>query len=132
MMAPSNLVAMKPKHGEPCNRCGLCCFVALCDPAQYIFRRPETPGPCPALLGTPGNASCGMISAPERFVPVLVMVYGLEETREAARTLINAGEGCDMRINGEENKAYLADQDQKDEARKAKLDHAFNLWTGEL
>src|SRR5262245_60661455 len=90
---PGGMAERKPRHGEPCNRCGLCCTMTLCDVARTVFRRPEKPayGPCPALRlreGIPGEHECGLACEPGK--------YG-----EAARLLIWAGQGCDARINGE-------------------------------
>lgn len=126
--APRALVEMKPPHGSPCNRCGLCCAASLCDIAQMTFRRPETPGPCPALLGSPGNASCGIVEDPARFAPRHVARHGAARTREAALILINAGHGCDMRINGECNDAYLMTMDEHDARNRSKIDAATELW----
>lgn len=38
----------KPAYASPCNHCGLCCTLQLCQAAQMAM--PEAKAPCPALL----------------------------------------------------------------------------------
>lgn len=71
--APRSMVERKPKHGQPCNNCGLCCFISLCPLAQRVFLRAEpvkgrpVRGPCPALLIADDKTSrCGLVLAPSR------------------------------------------------------------------
>lgn len=102
--APRDMIAAKPPHGSPCNRCGLCCTVALCDLGQHMFERPAMPGPCPALRRIPEGYECAFTACP-----------GLPEVmRAAAAVLINAGNGCDMRLDGERNDEYSARMDARD------------------
>lgn len=84
---PRAMMEKKPPHGAPCTRCGVCCYVTLCELARAVFGRAE--GPCPALRFESGNASCGLTTIDN---PALA---------EAARVLIFAGDGCDARFNGE-------------------------------
>lgn len=79
--APREMIALKPAHGAACTRCGLCCFVALCDLSQRVFNLPADAGPCPALTGSVGAASCGLTTLPDA------------ELAAAAALLINAGNG---------------------------------------
>jgi hypothetical protein len=90
-LAPRALMARKPPHGKPCNRCGACCIATLCPLAVHVFRQPVVPGPCPALRWNGPDAVCGLAAAPR--VP--------PDMREAARWLIGADTGCDARFNGE-------------------------------
>jgi len=38
----------KPKYGEQCNGCGLCCELQLCPVAEVAFKGQSAP--CPALV----------------------------------------------------------------------------------
>ncbi|MDH3360094.1 MAG: hypothetical protein OEL55_04415, partial [Desulfobulbaceae bacterium] len=46
----------KPKFTEPCNHCGICCTLQLCEFAEEVF---DTDPPCPALL----EGKCGLVRA---------------------------------------------------------------------
>lgn len=104
-IVPHDMLAAKPTHGSPCNRCGLCCTVALCDLGQHMFQRPKQPGPCPALKRTAAGYECAFTTCPD--IP--------EVMRAAASVLINAGNGCDMRMQGELNEEYSARMNRRDE-----------------
>lgn len=85
----------KPEFGAPCNGCGLCCAVETCPLGMVLFRRRK--GPCPALEWRDGRYVCGVLDAPDRFVPLL-------PRRWAARLVarwIAAGRGCDCRHQAE-------------------------------
>lgn len=87
---PHAIAARKPPHGAPCNRCGLCCIVTLCDLGRHVFHRPRGgAGPCPALSFDADGSRCGLVDS------------GTVSGREAAKWLIGSGTGCDARINGE-------------------------------
>ena len=102
---------MKPPHGSPCNNCGVCCEVSLCKLAAHVFDVPPgTPGPCPALQGSPGAAMCGMVADPGRFMPVRTEAVGAQGMSDAALVVIGAGYGCDARINGEPINQKFYDQ----------------------
>jgi hypothetical protein len=109
---------LKSKHGQPCNRCGLCCRVSLCDLAAAFFRKPrEAPGPCPALRTNPdGQAACGLVAAPQDFYPNAAQLYGKTEMDRAAAFLINQGNGCDMHTSEDFDADY--DIRMESEARR--------------
>jgi len=87
-VAPRLLLEKKPKHGSPCNQCGLCCVAVLCPLGSIVFGK--TNGPCPALQWEDnGDSRCGLVH--ENPGPI----------GEAAAHLIGAGQGCDARFNGE-------------------------------
>jgi hypothetical protein len=86
-VVPRAMLERKPRHGDPCNRCGLCCYAALCDVAKMIHG--NRLGPCPELQWDAGGSRCGLI---ER---------STGEAREDAKLLMNAGAGCDMILRGE-------------------------------
>ena len=64
---PDVLPDNKPKFGEPCNRCGLCCMMQLCEAALLIFRTDNDKGPCPALeWDGQQTTACGLIRSPAK------------------------------------------------------------------
>ena len=108
-MLPRGTLAKKPAHGAPCNRCGVCCLITLCDLGQHVFGHKL--GPCPALRQPPGgDAVCGLTVEPEAFAPRRAMIAGKATLRDAALVLIASGVGCDARCNGEP------------------INHTFNKW----
>ena len=56
----------KPKFGEACNRCGLCCMLQLCEAALLIFGTENDEGPCPALEWDSEQTACGLIRSPAK------------------------------------------------------------------
>lgn len=109
----------KPRHGEPCNRCGLCCRATLCALAQHLFERPPYPGPCPALVKEPGDTySCGILN-----------LCADQDYRDAALLIIGAGLGCDARFNGEpSNRAFNDRLAQWDRDFAEPIAAARRLW----
>jgi hypothetical protein len=108
---PRAMLEQKPRHGDPCNRCGLCCYAALCDVAKLIHG--NRAGPCPELQWDAGGSRCGLI---ER---------STGEAREDAKLLINSGNGCDMILRGEpRNLRYLARLHAADIKNSERLDAA--------
>src|SRR5262245_40292653 len=62
-MPPMNLpVLNKPPFGEPCNGCGYCCAVELCEIAEEYF--PGSTAPCPALEYRDNRSWCGLVTRP--------------------------------------------------------------------
>lgn len=122
--------AMKPPHGQPCNRCGVCCEVSLCPLGAHVFQMPETLGPCPALMGEPGvSTSCGLVVEPEWWAPLLVALYGKDVMSQAASVIVSAGDGCDARINGEPiNHAFNAKLEKRDQEMACAIDVSKALW----
>jgi len=99
---PRALVARKPLHGKPCNGCGVCCMVTVCELGQHVFGI-GVPGPCPGLAWRDGSAVCSVADEPLRHVG---RKNGERDEIAALRLyalhLIGAGDGCDCRINGEQ------------------------------
>lgn len=129
-LVPREMHQRKPAHGKPCNRCGLCCYMTLCDLARSVFKRPEKPamGPCPALrkhAQIPGEYECGLVVEPQLYR------YGIEpkQLSDAAKTLIMAGDGCDARINGEpRDEKFVKHLDRLDAKRTEKIRRAWITW----
>jgi hypothetical protein len=53
------IAPIKPRHGEPCNGCGLCCAAERCPLAVVLIG--DGPAPCPALELDEGRFWCGLI-----------------------------------------------------------------------
>lgn len=89
----------KPLFGSPCNGCGQCCREELCQIAGAVF--PEADAPCPAIRKDGERTICGLIQAPGDYAPVLTSIYGAENMRHAARTLLGVDKGCDAEADDE-------------------------------
>jgi hypothetical protein len=127
---PREAMARKPAHGSPCNRCGVCCMVTICQLGQHLFRREYEDGPCPALKPDGnGEYACDVVRNPQAYAVNLsasIKVYAL---RMAARLIIYADDGCDARFNGEWiNKRYHVECSIRDAKNKPKRDKALKLW----
>jgi hypothetical protein len=122
MAVPHWMASRKPKHGAPCNNCGLCCYTKLCDIGRALFG--DRPGPCPALAwDNNNNSQCNVIAHPEQYTKA-----DPEKARAAAKLLTYAGHGCTMRINGEMNHAFNLRLCSFDAAHRDELQDACTLW----
>lgn len=111
----------KPKHGQPCNGCGLCCMASLCPLGQHVFERPELPGPCPALEFKNGKSECGIVS--------LMTKIGHQDMADAAMLVIGADTGCDARFNGEPpDYSFYEKLKLWDKENSTKIDAALREW----
>lgn len=129
------MVARKPRHGDPCTRCGVCCYATLCAIGHATFGHLNEQfsfgfGPCPALeLDAEGNSACGLADHPERYAPVLTALNGATAMRAAAKTIIAPATGCDCRLNGEaRNLDFNARMAAWDIEHADELRHAKTLW----
>lgn len=90
---------LKPKVGQPCNGCGLCCKIQVCRNGAYVqglvTQLGETvPGPCPALTKMKdGTYSCGIVLQPKRYFKK--HKYREDVLRREFMFVIGAGTGCD-------------------------------------
>lgn len=126
-VAPRGTVASKPPHGQPCNRCGLCCIGSLCPLAQHVFGFEL--GPCPALSFTDAGSVCGLVDAPARHALRKTLENGPVKMSEAAAHLIGAGTGCDARINGEPpDESFYRRLEELDHQKRAQTRVARKLW----
>lgn len=73
----------KPRKGDACNGCGLCCRMQVCLVGQ-MRHGPDTPAPCPSLVESHGRTWCG----------VVIMEPAIGEGRTIASAL-GIGRGCD-------------------------------------
>jgi hypothetical protein len=110
-LVPHEMLTKKPRHGDACNRCGLCCYSSLCDVAAAIHGRRE--GPCPELQWSDEGSICGLV---ER---------SAGKARDDAKLLINSGAGCDMLLRSEQrNHRYTAQRDTFDRRNRERLNVA--------
>ena len=91
------LAPTKPKTGQPCNGCGVCCAVEPCPVAMLFLLQRR--GRCHALQwqAADGRYACGMVVAPGdylRWLPIRMKPWA---SRWFARR-IAAGLGCDSDI----------------------------------
>lgn len=85
-------VLPKPKRGEKCNGCGLCCATQLCRIAEEQF--PGAVAPCPALEFEDGRTYCGMVRHPSRHMKI--NFTGADETIAPMISMaLGIGRGCD-------------------------------------
>jgi hypothetical protein len=114
-VVPRAMLEKKPPHGAPCNRCGLCCHASLCNLAQSIHGFKQ--GPCPELLFDENGSRCGLIARSEG------------KKRDAAKLLINTGNGCDMILHGEKiDHVYREMMDVLDFENQHRILAARKLW----
>lgn len=96
----ANIIKLpKPKIGEPCNGCGLCCHIQICNTGAFLLKKVKylgektIKGKCPALLSNDdGSFSCGLIKTPSRFIR---SKYRPEVISKTVAQLVGSGTGCD-------------------------------------
>jgi hypothetical protein len=108
----------KPKQGKPCNGCGLCCLAQVCDLGLALGDDQH----CKALIHEgQGKFSCGLVSAPYRYLPAESIEGWLAIDRlspgagESALKAMNAqalgaGKGCDS--DDDEIAAFITESQQ--------------------
>ena len=52
----------KPRMGDACNGCGLCCRLELCGLALEVLGE-NHPAPCPFIVDRDGRVWCGVVEA---------------------------------------------------------------------
>lgn len=123
----------KPLIGEPCNGCGICCHIQLCNTGAFLLKKTKTfgqkiiKGKCPALVSNEnGSFSCGLIISPKKFIR---SKYSTEVISRTVRQLVGAGSGCDdmgytddimeeMKLNAIVE-AKMSDENWKEQQMKA-------------
>lgn len=71
----------KPKSGEPCNGCGQCCALEICEAGDAAF--PGAAAPCPGLVILDGRTRCKLV--------MTEIIYDLPPVLQAGLTI---GHGC--------------------------------------
>ena len=90
---------IKPKIGEPCNNCGICCMSQVCGNGSFVMGLVDelgkrADGRCPALIeADKGKYMCDIVRNPTKYIkhskyPASVL------SRNFAH-LIGSGIGCD-------------------------------------
>lgn len=89
----------KPKIGEPCNGCGLCCAEKVCMNGAYVLKLVDKlgdtiAGPCPALVAKKdGSYGCGIVETPKKYIKD--SKYPKEVLSKNFSFMIGSGRGCD-------------------------------------
>ncbi len=84
----------KPKYGNPCNGCGVCCQLQRCYFSAEIFG--AGPGPCPALEDENGRAWCGVLRHPTKYMDERVFrKASVGEFQVAFAGALAISRGCD-------------------------------------
>ncbi len=68
----------KPKYGNPCNHCGLCCRLSLCKIGEMAFPD-HVLGSCPALVVAKDGQFCGLVAIERetKAEPMLQKILGI-------------------------------------------------------
>lgn len=102
-------------------------MASLCPLATALFKREL--GPCPALEKDGATYACGLVAHPGSYAPMRTMALGTAAMREAAVTLVGAGDGCDARMNGEpRNEAFDSDLVRRVSKRRRETLRAQSTW----
>jgi hypothetical protein len=90
---PPTILA-KPRLGQPCNGCGLCCAMEPCGIArEFIPDHPEE-GPCRAMERHDGRFVCGMMRRPSHYMG-LPNDWADEHVGSMFAAALGSGQGCD-------------------------------------
>ncbi len=84
-------VLNKPTFGAPCNGCGYCCAVELCELAEEHFA--GAVAPCPALEYRDGRFLCGLVLRPSHHLK-MHFTGGDKILTPLFLQAIGAGQGC--------------------------------------
>lgn len=84
----------KPAEGDACNGCGVCCASEPCPAGMLVSRRRH--GACDALRWQEGGGlyRCGLIAAPQAFLPNALR-WAAPLLARWARRAVAASRGCD-------------------------------------
>jgi hypothetical protein len=102
-----NVLPQKPKYGEPCNGCGICCNVKPCPAAEEFLG--ATSGRCPALEYDGTRFWCGMFRRPSYYASG--RTYQSQAIDKVLRPMIAQFTGvntyCDALLQGESRRDAL-------------------------
>lgn len=80
----------KPRAGQPCNSCGLCCLREQCPISIELFGESSV---CPALNASGDKLLCGLVTDGASYANV--PPHWNEDISGAFALMLGAGEGCD-------------------------------------
>ena len=83
----------KPKCGDACNGCGVCCIAEPCASAVEFIGATE--GPCPALEFEDGRYWCGMVRHPAKYLGEPEKPWADKILGGIYAEMIAVGHGCD-------------------------------------
>lgn len=90
----------KPREGDPCNGCGVCCMASPCPLADLYVPGAREGAPCPAIVWDGGLARCGLVVAPSAHSPDLALALDLLAGRRGPpekRRLLEVALGQEIR-----------------------------------
>lgn len=93
-MIDHTITLQKPKLGEKCNGCGICCTLQPCLIAQTLLDC--VIGPCVALERDENRTYCGLLRRPEHYL--FGKDISLEDSGKLSCELafmLGVGQGCD-------------------------------------
>ena len=84
------VILQRPRYGEACNGCGLCCSLEPCGIAKA--RHGDIPGPCPELVYDAGRYRCRLVLM-ETLATEMGLIPG--EFQALVTEALGIGKGCD-------------------------------------
>lgn len=93
------IIMIKPKIGEPCNGCGVCCQTQVCRNGAFVLGLVKNigdtvRGECPAIVKKhDGTIACGIVLYPVKYLGK--SKYRPEVQSKYFAFLIGSGNGCD-------------------------------------
>jgi len=88
------LTLHKPRKGDACNGCGMCCSVQPCALAAEFLHC--TTGPCVALEYEDGRTFCGFVRRPVHYLMAKDAPPSITGTLQAHLAgILGLGHGCD-------------------------------------
>lgn len=85
MVALPMQASEKPRRGEPCNGCGVCCAAEVCSVGQVLFGK-QCQAPCPGMQFREGRVRCHAVELADAIGP---------EHGAYIRLRMGIGMGCD-------------------------------------
>ncbi len=85
----------KPRFGQPCNGCGICCRLQRCHFGVEIFGAGDA---CPALEDGGHRTWCGVLRNPENYLGVAAVTMSRKDLgrfQVAFASALAIGSGCD-------------------------------------
>lgn len=103
LVAAKHDLPPKPRWGQPCNGCGLCCILEQC-PISLATFGPELI--CPALTMRPGSSGCGLVETPGAFFNDDMA----DELGAFIALILGVGTGCDASHTEEDERIADAEE----------------------